>query len=943
MSSDDLPNIHQLSLKDKLLNPQIAARTPLDKIFAEIVAFLDVPEGKGSKVELIYRKISSEETDNFHKRWTIVSKALEYLSEVQVLSNLQKEAAQNKDLITISLPDMKIFGELLNLIIVDGFYSLLPSGVGVPLDRRRLRSFNKVSVTVTRVKDPLNAEKLLQLLVSGLYDIFERGGDVRGLLMRGSGYSDLLTGSISLLFNPNSDPKQKDFYMAQFHKIEKMSPTFELFSIYTLLLQPYSQPWVKAMASKRLSSLIIERHDGVMSLIEFVVGMRDDEEINIEKIDHVSRILISKPQTVSSTEYFGKVGSQLFEIFGMLNRPLLISIAMHVVESIFERNENIVKDFIFTKIWRNFNPNPSDQEVLTDEKTLNNTFNVILSLSKKSSPQLLDTLFDPILLPLWGYLIFNKKSGRETGLILEIFVSFFTLTNNQVALDLLVYNLLMLHGERWRFETGPNGLIQIVNKTDEIEPSNEDFFKNLETAVGLMIDILKDIDDELLRSEFAVILKRWLKVSDTEIESLTSDENPYLLLIDLKLLESIVENFKERLSKSPEDMLIVVKNILQKNQEMIDKKEHSEPEPRNSVINSIVDEAADSDDEDEQDEENDLSESLKVVLELLSAILSETAVETLSKNCVKLLKEIVEYLKRIELNNSAANSLRQRIERLLEGNISQEKSELQIDKATLTRALTSLNDPLIPIRAHGLFLLRQLIEKKSEAISLEFVIDLHLLQLKDPEPFIYLNVIKGLDALLLFNKTETLPVLLSIYGDGKYALDERLRVGEVLLRFIDHANNTLSGNTAKYVMSTILGIVRVPADQLEKQDNRLRMSAMSLLGVCSKSNPAGIAEQLPDAFDCVLGILNLETLKDELIMRRSAIVLINDLITGPGGLESVPQTYGKKCLTLLNYVAETDNDLLVREQLKDVIFHIQELFRLQFTSEENESYKIFKV
>ena len=286
------------------------------------------------------------------------------------------------------------------------------------------------------------------------------------------------------------------------------------------------------------------------------------------------------------------------------------------------------------------------------------------------------------------------------------------------------------------------------------------------------------------------------------------------MLVDLRLLESIGSKFKESLAKTPFEMLEIVKNIL-----MLQEKgnQNDTAEKLDLVVGTIDSADEDSDDEEDFDNDNELLlQSFPVVLELLSAILSESSSTNLDEACHKLLKEIAKLLENVKNNPSnlslsvinGSKSLHDRIKLLLEG----EKppiSTKDLHSKTLARAVTSLNDPLVPIRAHGLFLLRQLVESRSEVISLDFVINLHLIQLKDPEPFIYLNVIKGLQCLIEWDETEVLRILTSIYVNEKNDtdIDERLKIGEVLLRYIESSNELFSGESARIIADSTLHLI----------------------------------------------------------------------------------------------------------------------------------------
>ena len=160
----------------------------------------------------------------------------------------------------------------------------------------------------------------------------------------------------------------------------------------------------------------------------------------------------------------------------------------------------------------------------------------------------------------------------------------------------------------------------------------------------------------------------------------------------------------------------------------------------------------------------------------------------------------------------------------------------------------------------------------------------------------------------------------------------------MILRYIQRAGQTFTGNSAKLIVETTLAVIRRAGNN--RKDDRLRMSSMSLLGTCCKVNPLGMIDNLNYALDASIGILELETDKDQAIMRRAAIMLIYDLILGTSETDKVefPQQYKSKVITVLRYVAETDNDLLVREQAQKVFATVEELIELamELYKEENQ-------
>ena len=129
-------------------------------------------------------------------------------------------------------------------------------------------------------------------------------------------------------------------------------------------------------------------------------------------------------------------------------------------------------------------------------------------------------------------------------------------------------------------------------------------------------------------------------------------------------------------------------------------------------------------------------------------------------------------------------------------------------RSTYQRALKLLQDALLPVRAHGLLLLRELVTTRAgttphEVVStLEPAIrDLFLQAVQDDESYIFLNAVQGLAALVDSFGSEALGGLVGIYAGGlqgvgagaltQQDVDMRLRVGEALGQVIRRCGETL--------------------------------------------------------------------------------------------------------------------------------------------------------
>ncbi|CUM66064.1 uncharacterized protein PRCAT00003718001 [Priceomyces carsonii] len=960
---------HKEQLRKGLNIPQYNSNLPLDYLFQEVEKAVNEPMEKINIQTLHTRFLLDNSFNQIDQRYQVVEKLLNILLDIQTLSNESEILQSDKNLVKISLHDIKTFGKVFNLILLIGIQPALEAfKIGIPIEKRMLRGFSSSSIDIHIPKFPLDSieankkheysEKLLILCQRKLLHLFTVESDVKDLLLRGTGFSDFLTITIALITVPEFDKARSDSLLRDFDDICNLSDTFELYQTYTLLISTASPKYFKEFVMDKLKLLPLRapRKDGVLTLIEFVLGLREGDEINVEKFDHVANVILLKPKTISSTDYFTNICNQFYNLLVNINKPIVTSCIGYVIEKLYYKNKLIVHDFLFKRIWQNFDPSEGKD---VSESQLNNNINVIISLSNEGLPEEISTLlFRPILLPLWSYYSFTKKKSKSNEVVKEILVGYLATVNSALdedsSLDMISKNLLY-ENDKWQFEVGANGLIQISSRKFELKSESKDkrinrFLNDLDLQCQYFIELLKNLDDDLIQRLFVHVLKRWLKIS-REPAQLDMEDNPFMSLIDLRLLETLVKEFEGVLARTPFEILELVKNLLMsftKNGQ----------NTKSSIIEEVSriqldddsdnaeeeeeEEENDDDDDDEDDEDENLLLVYPTVLELLSAILSDSALlldqrsSRLLEDILKPLRVLSELLSSQAIRNSA-NSLFERITLLLKGGDIPATSTRDAHEKILKRAITSLNDPLVPIRAHGLHILRQLVELKSDVISLDFVIELHLIQLKDPEPFIYLNAIKGFDSLIEWNKFEVLDNLLRLYGaqEGELTLDERLRTGEIIQRFTQNENNLLSGDIGSLITSSMLRLIRRSNNDASEVDNTMRMSAMSILGACCRANPLGIVDKLEDSLDCAIGILQLETDQKSSIMRRSAIVLIHDLIIGVSQLklDIFPPQYREKILTILNYIKETDNDILARDQAETTLKTIGELIQLAMEPE----------
>jgi hypothetical protein len=127
------------------------------------------------------------------------------------------------------------------------------------------------------------------------------------------------------------------------------------------------------------------------------------------------------------------------------------------------------------------------------------------------------------------------------------------------------------------------------------------------------------------------------------------------------------------------------------------------------------------------------------------------------------------------------------------------------------RALKLLQDPILPVRAHGLLLLRQLVaphsnqeSKKSQTVDpalVPAILSIFLQSIQDDDSYIFLNAVQGLAGMVDTFGKDVLKGLVKEYVRGLEGLggtnltqqdvDTRIRIGEALSLVIRRCGNTL--------------------------------------------------------------------------------------------------------------------------------------------------------
>ena len=228
-------------------------------------------------------------------------------------------------------------------------------------------------------------------------------------------------------------------------------------------------------------------------------------------------------------------------------------------------------------------------------------------------------------------------------------------------------------------------------------------------------------------------------------------------------------------------------------------------------------------------------------------------------------------------------------------------------------------------------------------------------------------------------------MLVETYVDTEetLSLDQRLKVGEALLKTIEGLEEAFVEDVAKLVGEAMIGVAGRRAKQVKKsrmeqegvpgeddimteaeqelpasdddepkdevnerlqkmlegwegkdgeEDVRIRTSALSILGVAIETNIAGVGSPIVStAVDLAISILKIETSTDKAISRRAAVLLIMSLIRALDKADEEGKHLGfgfagenlKDVIQVLQYVQTMDSDDVVVGHIREVLEGLQ--------------------
>ncbi|KAG2416864.1 hypothetical protein HFD88_008081 [Aspergillus terreus] len=693
-----------------------------------------------------------------------------------------------------------------------------------------------------------------------------------------SGTTDLAFNSQTL------SPDNKEWYRDVLAKVIEGTPTPVLLSTLSSFLQSDTAPWFKSVISSQISRVPLRQDGVLQTIVflasQFSPSLGHDSQdqtsngphFTVQAIMQTSRLLSSVPQGMKSAEYFTSIAPQLLALVDGDDPDLRKTAAYAIGNGILCKRaygapgtigHSIFLEPIFKTLtaaldglsrqymrFPSASSRASSDKVLVDESMLLRAIDRLRSLVlQPPNPGLVKRVVYPILLPLWGLASFTSQNQRLDlhEKVMTVLQTYFGVSVGMQPLKKLIDNLLWDGGASWTYGLEPDHRVCLVKRasadSNDVNVNVIQLMDTLQTRTELFIKTLEADPsfEECTADVFLYVSETWLvrpSVGENELAQDTNHfQNMQRQLISAKLAEALLNKFKDSLSRRPLRVLELIKQIIGAEYSRQDRKRHEESVRQSGKmsLSSLANIVPSQDTGENSSSNDDTAETLPAVFSLLSTILASPDFSA-TPNTITLLQDIKSALD--ELIPHLASSLAKpatTASMLLEIQItSPEQHDPQKPSSETTdfdihrRALSHLNSELPPVQAEGFSLLSDLIKKASPVLDIPSTLTLLLSILTDTsetaasDEFIYLNAIKLIGTLASRHPRTVVKTLVDRYTDRseQATLDQRLKIGESILRTVQDLGEALTGETAKILGEGMIAVAGRRAHKPQAQKRR---------------------------------------------------------------------------------------------------------------------------
>lgn len=596
------------------------------------------------------------------------------------------------------------------------------------------------------------------------------------------------------------------------------------------------------------------------------------------------------------------------------------------------------------------------------------------------NPSLSKRLLHPIILPLWALASSVRPPShceeRYCQPAQNLLRIYFKLAAEPQRIDIVIQNLLfkgsLEEGHSWTFKETASGDIEIVNVRGTVEDdAAQHKWTDIEPKVESLIELIKSVcSAEDVSSIFTALFGRWFSANAKKNDSvllIKADENradPINHLVQVKMLQRMMDIFPSQLATGSDSVLRMVEPILKQG---TDEGEDETLPAALSLLNIVVTEPnflrAGTD--------QSLVRSIESSLDVLGkADLGGTSVT--AKNLALLLKyrdELDEPSERPSAPTSRQIQDRKTYDLAL-SYVTQADSPppVRAEGLNLLQSLIIENSAILDIPA-TLVLMSSLLQDDDDYINLRLIKMYTQFANKHPktvtrdlvEHYVDADENASVDQRLRFGEAllqvierlgemftgdtaqKVVEALLATAGrrgyrpktEKKQQREEKLRLmkqkraekewgGEVPDLGSDE-DETEEDRANKEILTQI---INGWDSKKGSEDIRIRGSALSILAVGIETNLAGVGPTLVTAsVDLSVNILTVESGIEAGILRRSAVLVILAFVRALDKAKEQGRRVGfgltedsqEDIKTVLRYVADTDNDGLVKQHANDVV------------------------
>ncbi|KAI6035338.1 hypothetical protein F5J12DRAFT_909233 [Pisolithus orientalis] len=669
---------------------------------------------------------------------------------------------------------------------------------------------------------------------------------------------------------------------------------------------------VRRICSNLLSKSLL-RERGVNALLTVVFGEGDaPEEPSLEKYEHVGRILKSIPAGMAPEAYFATVIPGILRILSedvpaTYKRAASFSIA-RMLDPEFPHKKYVTAQML-PILHHPLRPSipqgtaalQSPHSTATSDGSLRPSQALLtirtLLLNSDPSPVFIALILSPISPYLYALLYYLDKTRTSDPVVRDLVKVLLTTWGRVVECQEGIEQLwLVLHGQRVSWWTDDTGEVVCTVTESQMEKLA---LLSPERLRGKEYDVYDDAFDLYPNPTHFVRYIKSLNRSDISCElfvrlleeyrSAKSDResNPMRVLLYLQIIMQMQEQLAgdsspQSILKKPEYVLQFVKHALEPSSTKLQSNSGQSlgladlriiPEDEPSIPGD-----SDSDDEGPEGIDSNPDEDMpEIAINLLLATLE--ANPNLSARDTPILGDVFALLD--PYASSSSPSIRGAVRearmvmtaRLASASAvwNQPQAKGESSQEVYQKALKLLQDPILPVRAHGLLLLRQLVAQYSRSSSdvasagealVPAILSIFMQAVQEDDSYIFLNAVQGLVGMVDTFGKGVLNSLLETYTHNltsvhggyltKQEVDTRVRVGEALGQVIRRCGDTL-GMHVDVIMPRLVSVFRARQAPVV-----LRASAVALLTQCVKTSFAAVAGYTSQLSAAMIDLLQVE-------------------------------------------------------------------------------------